>query len=71
MALIFVTDHILLSLGLLQPDVEFVWWWGGVCKVIFMSNPTAVLRLCCVVLGVVTKIDIISSQGIFGRLAVG
>ena len=25
-----------------------------VCKVIFMSNPTAVLRLCCVVVGVVT-----------------
>ena len=39
--------------GLLQPDVEFVWWWGGVCKVLFMSNPTAVLRLrlCCVVIG--------------------
>ena len=30
---------------------------GGVCKVIFMSNPTTVLRLrrwlCCVVVGVV------------------
>ena len=28
---------------------------GGVCKVIFMSNPTSVLRLCCVVVGVVKK----------------
>ena len=31
----------------------FSWsgWWvvgGGVCTVIFMSNPTTVLRLCCV-----------------------
>ena len=24
------------------------------CKVIFVSNPTSVLRLCCVVVGVVT-----------------
>ena len=24
--------------------------WGGVCTVIFMSNPTTVLRLCCVAL---------------------
>ena len=23
---------------------------GGVCKVIFVSNPTFVLRLCCVML---------------------
>ena len=23
--------------------------WGGVCTVIFMSNPATVLRLCCVV----------------------
>ena len=30
------------------------WVIGVVCKVIFMSNPTAVLRLCCVVVGVVT-----------------
>ena len=29
---------------------------GGVCKVIFVSNQTAVLRLCCVVVGVVTII---------------
>ena len=30
-----------------------VWWDGGVCTVIFVSNPTTVLRLCCgcVVLG--------------------
>ena len=28
--------------------------WGVVLKVIFMSNPTIVLRLCCVVVGVVT-----------------
>ena len=27
---------------------------GVVCKVIFVSNPTTVLRLCCVVVGVVT-----------------
>ena len=27
-----------------------VGWGGGVCTVIFLSNPTAVLRLCCVVL---------------------
>ena len=26
-------------------DIEFLWWWGGVCKVIFMSNPTVVLIL--------------------------
>ena len=45
-------------LGLLEVDVEFLWWWWGggcwgggvVCTVIFVSNPTAVLRLCCVVL---------------------
>ena len=28
------------------------WWVGGVCTVIFVSNPTTVLRLCCVVVGV-------------------
>ena len=41
----------------MEAAVEFEWWGdagGGVCKVIFMSNPTAVLRLCCVVVGVVT-----------------
>ena len=48
-------------LRLLKATVEFLWWGGlgGVCKVIFMSNPTTVLRLCCwlncVVVGVVTK----------------
>ena len=33
---------------------------GWVCTVIFVSNPTAVLRLrlCCVVVGVVTKIGL-------------
>ena len=44
-------------LGLLKADVEFL-LWGGVCKVIFISNPTTVLRLCCWlccgVIGVVT-----------------
>ena len=29
---------------------------GVVCTVIFMFNPTTVLSLCCVVVGVVTKI---------------
>ena len=38
---------------LLEANVEFV-WWGEVCTVIFTSNPTTVLRLCCVVVGVVT-----------------
>ena len=33
-----------------------VGWGGGVCTVIFVSNPTTVLRLGCVVVGVVTKI---------------
>ena len=40
-------------LRLTEADVEFLWvgggWWG-VCKVIFVSNPTTVLRLCYVVL---------------------
>ena len=39
-------------------NIAFLWvgggWGGVVCKVIFMSNPTTVLRLCCVVVGVVT-----------------
>ena len=37
--------------------VSGVGWGGGwvVCKVIFVSNPTKVLWLCCVVVGVVTK----------------
>ena len=36
-------------LRLLKADVEFLWVVVVVvvCKVIFMSNPTAVLRLCC------------------------
>ena len=33
---------------------EFVWWVVVVCKVIFRSNPTTVLRLCFVVVRVVT-----------------
>ena len=44
-------------LRLMDAAVEFVWCggvvgWagGGVCTVIFMSNPTTVLMLCCVVL---------------------
>ena len=39
-------------LRLMEAAVEFVWWdgGGGVCTVIFVSNPTTVLRLCCVVL---------------------
>ena len=52
MALLVVTDHILklwstiVHLGLLKADVEFLWWWWSVvCKAIFVSNPTAVLRL--------------------------
>ena len=29
--------------GLEEHDIEFVWWVvGGVCKVIFNSNPTSV-----------------------------
>ena len=28
--------------------------WGEVCTAIFVSNTTTVLRLCCVVIGVVT-----------------
>ena len=37
----------------MEAVVEFMWWWV-VCKVIFVSNPTTVLRLCCVVTGAVT-----------------
>ena len=35
------------SLARLEVPEKFVWWWvgGGVCKVIFMVNPTVVLRL--------------------------
>ena len=41
------------SLARLEVPEKFVWWVGGVCKVIFMSNPTVVL--CCVGVGVLTK----------------
>ena len=41
------------SLARLEVPEKFVWWWvGGVCKVIFVSNPTVVL--CCVGVGVLT-----------------
>ena len=35
------------SLARLEEPEKFLWWvgWGGVCKVIFVSNPTVVLRL--------------------------
>ena len=35
------------SLARLEVPEKFVWWVvvGGVCKFIFMSNPTVVLRL--------------------------
>ena len=33
------------SLARLEVPEKFLWWWGGVCKFIFMSNPTVVLRL--------------------------
>ena len=42
------------SLARLEVPEKFVWVVvGGVCKVIFMSNPTVVL--CCVGVGVLTK----------------
>ena len=52
------------SLAGLEVAEKFVWGGGGReggCKVIFMSNPTVVLRLrlCCVVVGVVTIMDIL------------
>ena len=46
-------------LALLETNVEILLWavvGGVVCKVIFVSNPTTVLRLCCVVVGVVTTL---------------
>ena len=45
------------SLARLEVPEKFVWWvGGGVCTVIFMSNPTVVL--CCVGVRVgVLKID--------------
>ena len=48
-------------LGLLKADVEFVWWWWWVvCKVIFVSNPTKVVRLCCVVVGVGVGVGVVT-----------
>ena len=43
------------NLRLLEANIDFLWWGDGVaCTVIFMSNPTTVLWLRCVVVGVVT-----------------
>ena len=42
------------NLRLLKASVEFLRLVGMVCTVIFVSNPTTVLKLCCVVIGVVT-----------------
>ena len=41
-----------INLRLLVCTIEFLWWVvvGGVYTIIFMSNPTTVLRLCCAVL---------------------
>ena len=44
------------SLAGLEVAEKFVWGGGGVCTVIFMSNPTVVL--CCVEVGVLTKNNI-------------
>ena len=49
-------------LRLMEAAGEFVWWWGGVCTVIFMPKPTSELRLCCVVVGVVTIYTIIDNE---------
>ena len=43
------------SLARLEVPEKFLWVVGGVCKVIFMSNPTVVL--CCVEVGVLTIFD--------------
>ena len=42
------------SLARVEVPEKFLWWGGvgGVCKVIFVSNPTVVL--CCVGVGVLT-----------------
>ena len=43
------------SLARLEVPEKFLWvggGWGGVCTVIFVSNPTVVL--CCVGVGVLT-----------------
>ena len=54
-ALFVISDNIIsinVNLRLLKASVEFLWW--VVCKFIFVSNPTTVLRSCCVVVWVVT-----------------
>ena len=43
------------SLARLEVPEKFLWVVGGVCKVIFMLNPTVVL--CCVGVGVLTKCE--------------
>ena len=61
-ALIVVTGHNIqllstnINLRLLKATLSFCGGWVGVlCTIIFKSNPTTVLRLRCVVVGVVTK----------------
>ena len=51
-----------------------LWWWVGwlewggvVFTVIFMSNPTTLLRLCCVVVGVVTIVYSFTKEAKFGN----
>ena len=51
---VVVVALFVVNLRLLKAKVKFLWWvgggWGGVWKVIFMSNSASVLRLCCVVI---------------------
>ena len=56
------------SLARLEVPEKFLWGCGvgGVCKVIFVSNPTTVLRLCYVVLlglGLWQKLKLINLHG--------
>ena len=45
--MLLLVTSINVNLRLLKATVEFLLWDGGVvCTVIFMSNPTTVLRLC-------------------------
>ena len=64
-ALFVVADHIIFSwsinvnLRLLKAAVEFLWWWvGWVVQSHFCVQPNYSVEvvLCCVVVGVVTKI---------------
>ena len=45
------------------------WVGGGVCKVISVSNPTSVLRLCCVVVVVVTISSFVKIWLIFPKIS--